>query len=397
MSTPAINNNQVSRVQGTVTTVVDGSVTNTTSYPNLPVAQRIETRPASVTNRKSVSGWRTPSGWSHNVQNSSLSLQSANWRNWITKTAYRQYIDGAGWNTEVGDVVSPGSNDESRAIIKALSKLKNQKVNLAQAFFEREQLVKMTYHYANLIVNTIEAFRRKNPKYLWDYIRSFEGSRARGVTLPREWLAVQYGWRPLMKDIQGSADQIAESSDSKGPFRIGVTGVVRNNGRRNWKKATSFTGDFGINVTGSYSTITKVRLDYVLVSPIVHTLNQIGILNPAKLVWELLPYSFVADWFTDIGGWLDAMDAALGFDFLGGSKTVFQTLDETGASWFNKTGNTYPYVYEPLGPPGYHNTIRRMTRTTYSSSPLPRWPGLKNPMSTGHAANLAALFATAFR
>jgi len=302
------------------------------------------------------------------------------------------YKYGAAFDETTGNLPLPDDNDESRAIIKALSKLKDQKVNLAQAFAEREQLVKLFYDTANTIVHGIEAFRKRNPKYLWDYISRNEGKGRRGGSIPQKWLELQYGWNPLMADITGSADKIAQQSGQK--FRASVKATVGRHDRTEWYKWSDFGP--GLIITGESKVETKVRLDYVLENPILATLAQVGITNPISLAWELFPYSFVVDWFTDVGGWISSMDAALGWDFKGGTKTVYQRLDEAATGWTRPFNDGYQ-IYSGYGAPSYSDHSMQMSRTVYLSSPLPRFPGLKNPMSSGHIANALALLATSFR
>lgn len=35
--------------------------------------------------------------------------------------------------------------------------------------------------------------------------------------------------------------------------------------------------------------------------PTIHTLEQLGLTNPLSLAWELIPFSFVVDWFVNVG------------------------------------------------------------------------------------------------
>ncbi|DAD50304.1 maturation protein [ssRNA phage Gerhypos.1_22] len=391
MTTPSISRFERSGGRGTYTIVRNDGTIYTEPYGFAIWQQIEETRPESINNPRDASGWRKPSGWYHNYRSGTPNPLSAGVK--ITGPYNRQYYtDGAGWSDDMASPSAPDGNDEDRAIIKALSKLKNQKVNLAQAFAEREQLVKMFYDNANTICHTIEAFRRKNPKYLWEYIRKNEG-RNRGKNVPKNWLELQYGWKPLMSDIQGSADQIAASSGQK--FRASVVGAVNQKRSITRNKLNSFGP--GIVVVGSSSVTTKVRLDYYLDSPILATLAQIGITNPVNLAWELFPYSFVVDWFTDVGGWLNSMDAALGWTFKGGTKTVFSKVVERGSHFLPATFNGVE-TSEGYGMASSYNCYAvSHSRTVYVSSPLPGFPGLKNPMSTGHVANALALFATAFR
>lgn len=49
-------------------------------------------------------------------------------------------------------------------------------------------------------------------------------------------------------------------------------------------------------------------------NPGLRQLNGLGLLNPALLWWELLPYSFVVDWFLPVGDVLTSLTAGIGMD-----------------------------------------------------------------------------------
>jgi hypothetical protein len=48
----------------------------------------------------------------------------------------------------------------------------------------------------------------------------------------------------------------------------------------------------------------------------LYLLSQLGLANPAAVAWELVPFSFVVDWFTDAGTFINSFT-----DFLGCSVT----------------------------------------------------------------------------
>ena len=65
-------------------------------------------------------------------------------------------------------------------------------------------------------------------------------------------------------------------------------------------------------------------------------LDALG-LQPLPTAWELLPFSFVADWFLNIGTFLEAWTTKEGWSFLAGSQSVVgeytefaQILDGSG-------------------------------------------------------------------
>jgi len=50
-------------------------------------------------------------------------------------------------------------------------------------------------------------------------------------------------------------------------------------------------------------------------------MDSIGLVNPAAILWELVPYSFVVDWIVPIGQFLENISAGVGLRFLSGYRT----------------------------------------------------------------------------
>lgn len=117
----------------------------------------------------------------------------------------------------------------------------------------------------------------------------------------------------------------------------------------------------------------------VVVKAGVHNQERWSSLNPASILWELMPYSFVVDWVYDIGGYLRSLETA----FLSRSIFVsgYQTRYVTGKG----------SIYHPLGNwKGSFETID-VTRTILGQYPFPNAPSLKVNMGTGRLFNAAAL------
>jgi hypothetical protein len=143
-----------------------------------------------------------------------------------------------------------------------------------------------------------------------------------------------------------------------------------------------------------------VRLDYSLSNPVLANLSQMGITNPVELAWEELPYSFVADWFLPIGDYLGNLDATLGWDFIGGTKSATITqrhrVDVLGTP-YSPPGTPWFFTFKSK----WNNIKGRgrrfwLNRSVYTSSPYPDNLFLKNPVSGVHLANAIALLRQAF-
>jgi len=78
-------------------------------------------------------------------------------------------------------------------------------------------------------------------------------------------------------------------------------------------------------------------------------------LNPVSIAWELVPYSFVADWFIDVGGYLRSLESAClygqgfksGYIVYGYKDKQDGFLDGQGKSGNTLTfGSANAYVYQ---------------------------------------------------
>lgn len=153
-------------------------------------------------------------------------------------------------------------------------------------------------------------------------------------TVSGGFLSFQFGWKPILGDLESLGSLVTDVrkrilylkqtrgkktrlhfqkknllSSSSGDVNVPETA---------WNKSTSVIG-------GHY----RLRpLDYSDVFNaggwLIHWLERLdglegelralsaalGLLNPAKVAWETIPYSFVADWFTRTKGSIDQLDIA---------------------------------------------------------------------------------------
>lgn len=314
------------------------------------------------------------------------------------------------------DVVTPGVPQfdgtlQARAEIKALSNLKNQKVNLAVAFGERKETAKLVAGTLQGLAKAARSLRKRDVRGVAEGLGLVGKGRTRptldrlgrtvapphgdpfGSNFHQKWLELQYGWRPLYQDVYGVVQALHEK-DTEDPKRYStaVKATLRQDVLNIFDKRVAYTC-----TTRSRRIVAKefcmVRLDYYLENPLLQTLSQLGITNPGEVAWELVPFSFVADWFTPIGSWLGSMDAALGWRFRTGS--LSRKITQEFEYWLNPTTDRY---YTSLGAYGSGSSRSlRFDRIVYSSTPWPRFPGFKNPLdhSGQHLANALALFSSA--
>jgi hypothetical protein len=290
------------------------------------------------------------------------------------------------------------SGMESQAEVKALLNLKDQKVNFAQAYAERRQTAQLVTSSLNRMTQSLNALARASlggrkaaVREAWRILRGLKRSPR---SIPQSWLEYQYGWNPLMSDIKGSIDSLQKYDKSR-DWVVTVKGSKLEKSSGFWDSHPSNPRTDGLDYfVGTKSTFAGVfvRLDVIPDNSFLATVTSLGLTNPALLAWELVPYSFVVDWFLPIGDWLSTLDATLGYKFGFGSKSirregVVKAVFRKGYS----TGNT---VYRDSDYKIYRRDFE-LKRTTYSSFPFPQFPGFKDPFSAVHAANALSLFAGA--
>lgn len=280
----------------------------------------------------------------------------------------------------------------NRALIKCRLKLKEQSVNLAQAFAERAQTAKLLDDTIKKVYRCISNLRRGRFRAAVAALE-LPGSATRNLsrdkTIAGNWLALQYGWLPLFSDLYGSAEALRAADEyDPGRYRLfakaGATSVV--------KFRPSFTGEATVrnyisSISGVCHRKAKVRLDYNLPPDRILTMSRsLGFTNPALLAWELTPFSFVADWFFPFGNYLSQLDATIGMTYLGGSLT--ERWECRATVRFLRLETQYSWEAYDVGAARTDSAWRRIP---YASEPFPNRPSFKDPLSAAHVANAVAL------
>jgi len=280
-----------------------------------------------------------------------------------------------------------------QAIIKALKKLKDQNVNLALAYAEKEKTAAMMLSTAKSLSGAVRAIKKGDVKGACRAVRVPNKGPSRiptpkGADVPKRWLELQYGWKPLLSDVHGSARALADLVTSD-PTSTRIT--VKGYAKSKELAFESITGNFEYSIFTKYFKSCGVRLDYYPSSAQgLMQASALGLTNPFDLAWELIPFSFMVDWFIPIGDVLNVMDAALPFDFLGGYIT-----ENVEARQQNLCA---PAIGGSLNGTGYGEAYRHASqRISLSSSPFPSLSfSLPKSPSNANVASALSIVASVF-
>lgn len=383
----------------------NGMVVMSASLGNQRVQGYLEERPISVHSSKTASGWRAPKAFHHQSQSVRAPYCTVTWTldppipNWYQAVQFPGYtawdVSNPGWD------FSDYNWMEDQAITQALLRLKDQKLNLGVAFAERRETAK-------LLENTCEGIRTRTNRYKERYTSDWRKVLKTNIqrdrrnarrNFPKSFLELQYGWKPLLSDLYGAAEALANRDVLGNRYTAHVTGRASTRSTEEYVHECVYISPhpgFDVHVTKNVNVF--VRLDYELGDIVLQTLSQLGVTNPLEILWERVPYSFVVDWLLPIGNWLSCLDAALGWDFKGGSMSTRKTNEGRGgrcrmiqpvhpqyAATFSNQTEAQRYKHE----------VNEFHRKVYTSSPLPMVPHFRNPFTPGRTANALALLAQA--
>jgi len=145
------------------------------------------------------------------------------------------------------------------------------------------------------------------------------------------WLEYHLGIAPVVGDIYSAMHLLSEPIKST---RVTAKGSVGG-----WLVAKQvgsgpFTQNFEINCTGATG---RCQADVAVTNPNLFLLNALGVINPIQVAWQLVPLSFVVDWFVNVEQYLGSFTDLLGVTVQNASATYRYTGVYT-ESW-----NNYPW------------------------------------------------------
>jgi hypothetical protein len=259
----------------------------------------------------------------------------------------------------------------NEAVTKALLKIADQKVNLAENLATLGQTIRLFTGTASTLADLLKSAYRDKALRPW-LTKSYRAAKQDGIpkVIAERYLEYVYGWKPLMEDLY-SLYKLSQTG-------FGKSLVLHAQGHAKQR------GSSGSRTVTYTSLAARSTMDYVDEKSRVNchlwarldpnwqgarAFNQLGLLNPVSLAWELMPWSFVVDWMLPIGSVLQALSAPAGLIFINGSVAMRCSASgpysheyygaESGRTWSYKTPATGSCSYE-----GY-------SRQELTSWPLP--------------------------
>lgn len=321
---------------------------------------------------------------------------TCNWnRRWDPQMTWK---NGAGGVIKTGSIVScfggpifpPSYTFDNNDMISLLGKLRTKvagsEFNLGVSLGESKLALQMITDGATRLYKSFLNFKRGNVIGALDVLTAGTPRHGRAPQSLRQraannWLELQYGILPLLSDVKAGAEFLAHNFNTPQQMVVRCQRSVSRDISANYQDPLLFVG---------YRKAVQKKsraIKAILREKDVAVLS--GITDPLSVAWELMPYSFVADWFIPIGNYLQArgLPSALTGTF------VISTIEKTTVSQpFGQRG----YV---ISDSGFTWELGNFNRSVSSSLqvPLPSVKPLSEALSWKRATNAVALLSQAFR
>jgi hypothetical protein len=219
----------------------------------------------------------------------------------------------------IDDIIS---NAKAAANVKALNKLGGDKQQLFVDLLEGRKTFGMLLSTSMTMLNALKQLKRGN---IGGAISAIGGSRRdilTGKSAANGYLQYRYGWKPLVDSIYGYQEALKRdwAAQMQLPTAKGFQSI-------SFEKHDSF--DYGAEAThqcyGGVKTTYNASISREGLADFER--NILGAYNPLSVGWELIPYSFVIDWFIPVGDVLEAYSATAGLSDVKGFTSLW--LDYT--------------------------------------------------------------------
>jgi hypothetical protein len=295
-----------------------------------------------------------------------------------------QVVSGVhtGYESDLSDPGLPVRTDaELRAtcVNKAILNAKSDLSLLLSDFYQRKQTEQML---GNTVLKLVDVVRALKHGRVGDALRalSSQNRRFRRSSPAELWLEIQYGWKPLLADAKDIFDALTP-----------ITALVKSTGRtkdtqRNAGKVSIYGETVFFDQTVEKKCTTKLFWTFPGDGVLLHAAQQ-GVLAPLEVAWDLLPWSFVVDWWLPIGDYFQALNASISLQYVDGTSTIKQTSYDRRNAVFVAPACAYPN--------GHYRWSWEQTRKQRYVEPNAVYTfQAKNPFSFTHLANALALLTT---
>lgn len=242
--------------------------------------------------------------------------------------------DSGAW----GNMVNVNQDAYNRAFKKFVDNLKTSQSEIGAALGERHQSLDMIEKRSRQLYRAFKAIKRLRFGDLANALELKSLKRRPLKSAADALLEYRFGWAPLVKDVSNAVGTLTRGLPS---FLVKGTA----SGKGSWSNNPVKTGSGGLHVVEEHS------LQYVChwllrarvrgFDPNLSLANELGLVNPVSVAWELVPFSFVVDYFVNVGEYLNGFTDLFGYEFAEQSRSIKQLGYSTDSATWWWDSNTF--------------------------------------------------------
>lgn len=290
------------------------------------------------------------------------------------------------------------SNFQIALVNKLAAKVSGSDFNMAVFLGEGKQSLKMITDSATRIAKAIYYVRRGKVRKAVSILeakslfkkrlpKNFYSLHKGRKDTANTWLELQYGWLPLLSDMKGAAEKLAQHMSVPAAQRVKTSKQSILTQDKLMVPASARWGNYRNEFTRTIrATITEAQ------SPVALS----GILDPELVAWELMPFSFVVDWALPIGSYLEARANS---SHITGSFVTTDFLYQ-GASSFSGGNGPFMGLFREVTGSSSDSTLHVELKRTITASlpvPMPNVKPLAKVASWQHCVSALALLSQSFK
>jgi len=297
---------------------------------------------------------------------------------------YTTRSNSSGYPNYATNQVSPWGPNEDTALLGKLRVAMGAEFDLTVFLGEGKEALQTIASVAGRVYLSYKKLRRADFVGAMQALGHNYGSSARQQRklLSKENIAARhlewtYAVRPLLDDVFNAAQHLAYMQERP------ATRVYRVSKKVNGKNRI----DLGV---GAFSPVNWV-IRKQLIAKVTHVneARLVGLTNPAAVAWELMPWSFVADWFIPIGNYIQAIGL---MSSLTGTFITSAKDERSCYGYFSVSSSTKKTAYFYR----YDMSFSRSVGTTIPRPDLPTLKPLSKSLTFTHALNAVSLLTSKF-
>lgn len=279
------------------------------------------------------------------------------------------YAETEGWSYPDAPAVS--DSHIADAIGEAWSKISLNKADLLVQIGEFEKTVIGLVSIFKRVIGIFRALKKLDLRYLKKEISLKE--------LKNRYLELRYALRPLFFDANGLIEVF--TSDRITTNRLTYRGYKIKVGSNEYNDVLLYTyvhPNYGYTFRGNQIGTRIISVRAGVLTSVISDFNRnwllaTGVTELIPSIWELIPFSFIVDWFFSVGKWISMWTPKVGFNILASWYVVNETTDlaSTVVSGVPTYSHNYSNVVSRAG--YYHRTTEKKYRLPNPDRPSLPW------------------------